>query len=153
MVRIQHQGKGIAIMQGSSETLWLTDKVAISGLNYARVAEAIVSTPSGDGRTRGLKDKFKRLSMSKLRGIYGLVTNVYTCVNTPSDLEESFSDLQYIKVKMAYESGRDSVVKDFISETRLMTLLDQIHSYDQFMLYCRYAESLVAYFKFYGGKE
>ena len=69
MVRIQHQGKGIAIMQGSSETLWLTDKVAISGLNYARVAEAIVSTPSGDGRTRGLKDKVKRLSMSKLRGI------------------------------------------------------------------------------------
>ena len=78
---------------------------------------------------------------------------MYTRVNTPSDLEESFSDLQYIKVKMAYESGRDSVVKDFISETRLMTLLDQIHSYDQFMLYCRYAESLVAYFKFYGGKE
>lgn len=136
-------------MQGSNEALWLTDKVAISGLNYAQVAEAIVSTSSRDGRTRGLKDKFKRLSMSKLRGIYGLVTNVYTRVNTPSDLEE----IQYIKVKMAYESGRDSAVKDFISETRLMTLLDQIHSYDQFILYCRYAESLVAYFKFYGGKE
>ena len=34
-----------------------------------------------------------------------------------------------------------------------MALLDQVHSYDQFILYCRYAESLVAYFKFYGGKE
>lgn len=140
-------------MQGSNETLWLTDKIAISGANYAQVAEEIVSPPNTDGRTRGMNDKFKRLSMSKLRGIYGLVTNVYTRVNTPSDLEENLSDLQYIKVKMAYESGRDFTVKDFISETRLMALLDQVHSYDQFILYCRYAESLVAYFKFYGGKE
>lgn len=140
-------------MQGSNETLWLTDKIAISGANYAQVAEEIVSPSNTDGRTRGMNDKFKRLSMSKLRGIYGLVTNVYTRVNTPSDLEENLSDLQYIKVKMAYESGRDSTVKVFISETRLMALLDQVHSYDQFILYCRYAESLVAYFKFYGGKE
>lgn len=140
-------------MQGSNETLWLTDEIAISGANYAQVAEEIVSPSNTDGRTRGMNDKFKRLSMSKLRGIYGLVTNVYTRVNTPSDLEENLSDLQYIKVKMAYESGRDSTVKVFISETRLMALLDQVHSYDQFILYCRYAESLVAYFKFYGGKE
>ena len=65
------------------------------------------------------------------------------------------SDLQYIKVKMAYESGRERNrdVKEFISQTFLMVLLDQIETYEQFVLYCRYAESLVAYFKFYGGKE
>ena len=34
-----------------------------------------------------------------------------------------------------------------------MDYLDSIQSYDQFVLYCRYAESLVAYFKFYGGEE
>ena len=96
---------------------------------------------------------FKRLSMSKLRGIYSLITNIHARINTPEDLDACMSDLQYIKVKMAYESGRDRDVKDFISKTYLMYLLDQIETYDQFILYCRYAESLVAYFRFYGGKE
>ena len=56
---------------------------------------------------------------------------------------------------MAYESGRERNrdVKEFVSQTYLMILLDQIQTYEQFVLYCRYAESLVAYFKFYGGKE
>ena len=93
--------------------------------------------------------------MSKLRGIYSLITNIHARVNKPEDLEACMSDLQYIKVKMAYESGRErnQDVKEFISQTYLMILLDQIQTYEQFVLYCRYAESLVAYFKFYGGKE
>ena len=93
--------------------------------------------------------------MSKLRSIYSLITNIHARVNTPEELEACMSDLQYIKVKMAYESGRErnEDVKEFISKTYLMDLLDQIQTYEQFVLYCRYAESLVAYFKFYEGRE
>ncbi|WP_322354207.1 type III-A CRISPR-associated protein Csm2 [Paratractidigestivibacter sp.] len=136
-------------MVNSSVTLHLTPKTAISGGNYAQTAEVIVSSAKNGGQDSW----FKSLSMSKLRGIYGLITNVYTRVNKPEDLEANMGDLQYIKVKMAYEAGREKAVKDFLSSTGLMNALDDVKTYDQFILYCRYAESLVAYFKFYGGRE
>lgn len=131
--------------------LWITEKSGITDLTFAKTAEAIIAPLDKGTGKRSLG--FKRLSMSKLRGIYSLITNIHARINTPKDLDACMSDLQYIKVKMAYESGRDGDVKDFISKTYLMYLLDQIETYDQFVLYCRYAESLVAYFRFYGGKE
>ncbi len=97
--------------------------------------------------------KYSRLTTSKLRSIYGMITNIYSKINTCDSFKEYLSDLQHLKVKMAYECGRDDVVKDFIKGTFLMAAIDYIKDYDQFILYCRYAESLVAYFKFYGGKE
>jgi CRISPR-associated protein Csm2 len=54
---------------------------------------------------------------------------------------------------MAYEAGREQVVKEFLNKTYLMIAVDTIKNYEQFLLYCRYAESLVAYFKFYGGED
>lgn len=125
----------------------------ITDLTFAKNAEAIIAPLNKASGKRAFA--FSRLSMSKLRGIYSLITNIHARVNTPEDLNACMSDLQYIKVKMAYESGRERNrdVKEFISQTFLMVLLDQIETYEQFVLYCRYAESLVAYFKFYGGKE
>ena len=134
-------------------SLRISEKHAITDLNFAFFAEQFIVPPDRNTRKRQLA--FPRLSMSKLRSIYGLITNIHARVNTPEDLEACMSDLQYIKVKMAYESGRErnEDVKEFISMTYLMDLLDQIQTYEQFVLYCRYAESLVAYFKFYGGRE
>lgn len=136
-------------MMNSSVTLRLTPKNEISGRDYAQTAETIIKLAKEGKRVSW----FERLSMSKLRGIYGLITNVYTRVNKPEDLEGNMGDLQYIKVKMAYEAGRETTVKEFLKSTALMNALDNVKTYDQFILYCRYAESLVAYFKFYGGKE
>lgn len=120
----------------------------INEQNYAQIAEQKIRPKEGTLA-------FKKLTTSKLRGIYSLIMNVYTRINTASDFESCQSDLQYIKVKMAYESGRDrdGAVKEFIQKTGLMEYLDSISTYEQFILYCRYAESLVAYFKFYGGRE
>lgn len=141
-------------MQGNGAVLQL-GSVGVDSSNYAMVAEAVISQKSSTG-SRELKSDFRQLTTTKIRGIYGLITNVYTRVNCKEDLETNISDLQYIKVKMAYESGRDvrdGSVREFISRSGLMRMLDQIKTYDQFVLYCRYAESLVAYFKFYGGEE
>lgn len=131
--------------------LKVNGKTSIDSRNYAKVAEDSMTRKDNRGN-RSLK--FNKLTTSKLRGIYSLIMNVYTRINSPEDFEACASDLQYIKVKMAYEAGRDpEVVGGFIKETYLMACLDGITSYEQFVLYCRYAESLVAYFKFYGGEE
>lgn len=122
--------------------------------NFGDFAKGLISV---DGKL-----KYPKLTTSKLRGIYGMITNIYSKLNEPEDFDKCKSDLQYLKVKMAYECGRssdndvkkpDDDVKKFIEGTYLMDAIDRIDSYETFMLYCRYAESLVAYFKFYGGKD
>lgn len=132
--------------------LKINEKVALNSVNYAQIAEFFMTEKDASGN-RILRASFSKLTTSKIRGIYGLIMNLYTRVNVPEDFDSCFSDLQYIKVKMAYESGRDEIVKEFINITKLMDCIDAICTYEQFVLYCRYAESLVAYFKFYGGKD
>lgn len=124
----------------------VTEKASLSNENYAIVAEYHIKkfkdTPEWEG-----------LSTSKLRGIYALIMNVYTKINVPEDYTKYRSDIEYLKVRMAYEAGREKAVKRFLEVTTLVSALGKIESYDQFMLFCRYAESLVAYFKFYGGED
>lgn len=126
----------------------------LTSQNFASLAEERMTVVTGDGeRDLAFKTGGRNLSTSKLRSIYALIMNIYTKVDKPQDYEDHKADLQYLKVKMAYEAGREDVVKQFLEKTSLMALIDGINDYDQFILYCRYAESLVAYFKFYGGKE
>ncbi len=125
----------------------MTKGICLTSENYAINAEKKIATSKKE------EGWFKSLSTSKIRGIYALIMNIYTRITDEESFEANKSDLQYIKVKMAYESGRNDTVKNFIQGTCLMSCIDSISTYDQFILYCRYAESLVAYFKFYGGKE
>ena len=120
--------------------------------NYASFAEEIFRNAKNNVQ-KNHNCWFGKLTTTKLRSIYSLIMNVYTRINEPSDFEKYQSDIQYLKVKMAYESGRDKTVKQFINSTYLMEAVSQIKTYEQFLLYCRYAESLVAYFKFFGGKD
>ena len=156
MVHIQHTRKGIAVALDRNTSLCDVTlqgkKYPITGETFAKIAERFVRQSINE---KG--QPFNGLTTSKIRGIYALIMNVYTRINTPEDFEKNKAELQYIKVKMAYEVGRDTSkskpVLSFVQDTALMRAIYSIKTYDQFVLYCRYAESLVAYFKFYGGKE
>lgn len=151
MVCVRREGKGLSVAREKKVVLYeAKNGGSIDDENFASFAERVVAPPQENGR-RILA--FENLTTSKLRGIYGLIMNIYTKINEPADFEGCRPDLQYLKARMAYEAGRDDDVKEFLNKTFLMHLVDYIKGYDQFILYCRYAESLVAYFKFYGGKE
>ena len=124
----------------------------LNDCNYAEFAENCIKNFL---KQQEQERRSEKLTTSKLRSVYALIMNVYARVNSADDFEKCKSDLQYIKVKMAYESGRTPAVKQFLGNkaTFLMAALDYVKTYEQFLLYCRYAESLVAYFKFYGGEE
>lgn len=113
--------------------------------NYARQAEIIMNKYWNKG--------FKNLTTSKIRSIYALIMNLYTRIDGEESFQKHRSDIQYLKVRMAYEAGREDSVKSFLDETSLGKAVDKIRDYDTFVLYCRYAESLVAYFKFFGGRD
>ncbi len=124
----------------------------ISEGNYADRAKDIMAKRRAKDK-QGKDTCFLGLKNTKLRGIYGQIVNVNSRVANEEDFEKAKGDVQYLKVKMAYEAGRTNAVKDFLEHSHLLALLDNLESYDQFKLYCRYAESLVAYFTYYGGKE
>ncbi|MDR2714358.1 MAG: type III-A CRISPR-associated protein Csm2 [Coriobacteriales bacterium] len=126
------------------------DGSQLDDTSFALYAEKRISKTSENG-AKVLR--YPALSMTKLRNIYGLITNIYTKINTKSDFEKRIPEIQYLKVKMAYEAGRAEGIKSFLDETYLMKAIDYIKTYEQFLLYCRYAESLVAYFVYYGGKD
>lgn len=126
----------------------------IDELNFADKAESVITGADigGTGDAQ-LSTAFRGLTTTKIRGLYALITNVYTKMKTSNDFDSYRTDLQYLKVKMAYEAGRDNSVKSFLAQSHLRELVDGVKNYDQFILYCHYAESLVAYFKFYGGRD
>lgn len=120
-------------------------KVVVSDTSYASVAEGLMGPY--------MRGAGKKLTTTKLRSIYALITNMYTRMSTPEEFIQYSSDIQYLKVRMAYEAGRESAVKEFLELTGLLELVNAIASFEQFKLYCRYAEALVAYFKYFGGKD
>lgn len=145
---MHHEGEGLSMGKGIErvELAPVGNGEMLNSENYAIIAEGIMRQTQ-DGRI------FKNLTTSKLRRMYSFIMNLYTQINVPEDFFEHLGDLQYLKVRMAYEAGRERSVKEFLESTQLMSSIDSIKTYSQFMLYCRYAESLVAYFKFYGGRD
>lgn len=68
--------------------------------------------------------------------------------------DELTDEIRYLQVKLVYQAGRDKVVKDFIDKAELLPMVKGIgNSIVKFEEFCRYVEALVAYHKYYGGKD
>ena len=70
--------------------------------------------------------------------------------------ENLVMEIKYLKVKIAYQAGRDKnkIVKNFVEKAKLFERIDKIgNSFAEYENFARYIEALVAYHKFYGGKD
>lgn len=78
--------------------------------------------------------------------------------------EELVAEVQYLQVKLVYQVGREKKdtkqqfqpgpVEDFISNAKLINAVRSIdNSIVKFENFNRYMEALIAYHKFYGGKD
>lgn len=122
----------------------------INKLNYVEEAEnTMKSIAKGDGKNE--------LSTSKIRNILTMVMEIYNEILKEKRDEKLDDDIvsrvKYLKMRLAYESGRDNAVKGFVEKANLLKIIDSIgNSRSNLMLFCNYMEALVAYHKFYGGK-
>lgn len=110
-----------------------------------------------DKRMKKYKEESGGITTTKIRALLSLILEIYTIVQT-NDAEKLNENVQskvlYTKMKFAYEAGREKNVKDFIEDTQLMENLVEIKDDKEYLLLvCKYMESLVAYYKFYGGKD
>ena len=125
-----------------------TPQVELTKENYVDEAENAI---------KRLRNKNKNLTTSKIRKLLALVSDLY------NDVKRERSDrlnadwvgrIQYVRMHIAYEAGRDPVVKEFAEQAHLLDLINQIGTdKEKLIIFCHYMEALVAYHRFYGGKD
>ena len=59
-----------------------------------------------------------------------------------------------MRVRVMYECGREPLVNDLVREAQIIEILKEIGaSKKNYLLFSRYMEALVAFHKYYGGKD
>lgn len=114
--------------------------------NYVKHAKSVIEYLNNLGG--------KLLTTSQIRNLLSLNSEIYNMVimENKKELSENIqSKLQYLKVRMVYDSGRDNKVKAFVLNSHLIEHIDWIdNSKEKYMLFSKYMEALVAYRKFEG---
>lgn len=123
--------------------------------NYVDTAEQVIIK---------LKDKKDRngrtvpmVTTSKLRNLLAMAADIYNVIiNRQEETldEEIRSRIEYLRVRFLYEAGREPAVKDLVEEAGVMEVLKGINgSRKQYLLFHRYMEALVAFHRYYGGRD
>lgn len=132
----------------------------INKVNYVDNAEEAIKSLIETDRNG---NKVIKLTTSKIRNILMMVTDLYNEAIRCKE-EQLSSDIvsrvKYMKMRLVYEIGRDiadrgkSGVEDFAKKAKLLEIIDSIgYSREDLILFCKYMEALVAYHKYYGGKD
>lgn len=106
---------------------------------------------------RSLMSQPKKVTTSKIRNLLSLVTDIFNTENIRTDeklLPESIVKLNLMRVRVAYECGRDDTVKSFVAQTNLLEYLKGISTDRADLIrFAHYMEALVAFHRYFGGKE
>lgn len=130
---------------------WKKIPIQFQDDTYVSEAEAVI---------KELKDKrFKvgreELTTSQLRNLLSLTSAIYDEVQSQG-IEQVTDRLAYLRVQFVYQSGRNQAVKKLVELADILTILNKVQqSKNKITLirFCHYMEALVAYFKYYGGKD
>ena len=124
----------------------------IDELNHVDAANNVILALKND-------DKFGKLTLttSKIRNLLSMTSALYTDAQQQREDKlstEMQSRVQYLRMRVAYEAGRDQTVKSFVVKAELLEQLSAIRDdRKKLLLFCRYMEALVAYHRFHGGQD
>lgn len=116
--------------------------------NFADQAELIMKDLS--------QDRKNRLTTSKIRNMLTLINKVGEESKKRKGrlTNDELADIQYIKMRVAYDAGRDRDVATFVKKASILELLSEINDDREALdVFYKYFESLVAYHRFFGGND
>lgn len=127
----------------------------INEKNYVDRAERaildLVKETEQDRRVRGI------VTTSKIRNLLAMTADIYNQVLEQSREkldEEVIGRIEYLRVRVMYECGREPQVRRFVEKAELIEILKEIGgSKKNYLLFSRYMEALVAFHKYHGGKD
>lgn len=97
------------------------------------------------------------VTTSKIRNILSMAADIYDNVLQNKDdylSEEIVSRIEYLRVRIIYECGREPKVKEFVNAADLLYYIKMIgNDKKKYVLFYHYLEALVAFHKFKGGKD
>ena len=127
----------------------------ISEQNYVDTAEQVIKNLKNKKDMKG--KAVQSITTSKIRNLLAMTADIYNEVqNQYTDIlsEEIKGRIEYLRVRFLYEAGREVSVKNLVEEAKIMDMLRDIKgSRKNFILFSRYMEALVAFHKYYGGKD
>lgn len=122
--------------------------------NFADQAEKVICSLITTDRRGNQK---LELTTSKIRNLLSMTNVLYgrVCKLKENELNEDIQkDIQYLKMRFVYEAGREASVKKFVEAAHIIECIKQIgNSRENLLLFCNYIEALVAYHRYYGGKD
>lgn len=122
--------------------------------NYVDKAEKAIKNLKRNKRDDRNPDAFL-LTTSKIRNLLNLTSNLYDESNS-KDYSRLEDKVAYLRVQFVYQAGREFSVKNLVEEADILRALQEVQQMknkEALQRFCRYMEALVAYFKFYGGKD
>ena len=130
----------------------------INETNYVDKAEtAILSLrDKAEQQQRGRREP-KIVTTSKIRNLLAMTADIYNQVMICQN--DKLSDdlkgrIEYLRVRFMYECGREPLVKNFVKEADILPILKEINgSKKNYILFSRYMEALIAFHKYYDGKD
>ena len=116
--------------------------------NYVDKAEQVIKSLNRNKRD----SKLFLLTTSKIRNLLNLTSTLFdeSKVREYKDLADKIA---YLRVQFVYQSGRETSVKDLVNKAEILDILKEINNKESLQRFFRYMEALVAYFRFYGGKD
>ena len=125
------------------------------GFDYVKKAEKVMASLQTIDKW-GNKT-FGNFTTSKIRNILSLTSelgNRITQVKEAELPEELADKIRYIKVRLAYEAGREQDVKKFLEKSSLLDITGMIGRDKKcYARFEKYLEALVAYHRYLGGKD
>ena len=97
------------------------------------------------------------VTTSKIRNILAIAADIYDKMmqsNSDEFGNELASRIEYLRVRMIYEAGRDKSVKAFIYDANLLKYAKTIgNDKKKYQLFYHYLEALIAFHRYKGAKE
>ena len=97
----------------------------------------------------------KSITTSKLRNWFSIANDIYNVESRSSEIglkPESCTKLLNLRVRIVYDAGKDSKIKDFVTSANLLSYIKG-SSRERMIRFAQYMEALVAYHKYFGGRE
>ena len=123
--------------------------------NYVDEAERVIKLLKSEKDDRG---KLRpQITTSQIRNLLAMSADIHNELmrqNEDTISAETASRIEYLRVRFIYESGRTHSVKNFVEKADILNVIKSIgKSKKKFELFNHYMEALVAYHRYYGGKD
>lgn len=122
--------------------------------NYVDKAEKAICDLIEQSRMRG---RGEIVTTSKIRNLLAMTADIYNQVlnHTSEKLNTKLvGDIEYLRVHFLYECGREPKVRALVEKAQILEILKEIGaSKKNYLLFSRYMEALVAFHRYYGGRD